>query len=104
MTYVIRKDTEDMRGSRTYTRAYYHPHIGRWRATPPLPGHRFSREETARIAAEVGGRVVHFVTRRERVVRLAEAARAAVEVLSHDRAYDDGEAQDALERALRAFL
>ena len=58
---------------------YYHETAPHWRSTPPLPGHRLSREETRRLAREVGGRVVRFTTRAERLGRLVEAAQAVLD-------------------------
>ena len=57
-------------------RVYYHETAPHWRSTPPLPGHRLSREETRRLAGTVGG--LDGVLRRARggpaPVRLREPA------------------------------
>jgi len=58
---------------------YYHEAAPHWRSTPPLPGHRLSLKETRRLARTVGGQVVRFTSRAERLGRLVEAAQGVLE-------------------------
>jgi len=101
-TYAIRKPAFGAFQKGPYL--YYHETTPHWRSTPPLPGHRLSLEETRRLAREVGGRVVRFTTRAERLGRLVEAA--GVVLLAYGNTgspFDEGQGRELL-RALRPFL
>jgi len=85
-TYVIRKGTTRKEG------LYWVG--GKWMGTPPLPGCRYDRETSRRIARLSGGRVVIRRTKLERVIRKAHAlVRAAAPILA-----DHALSCDALEQ------